>query len=342
MASDQLTRSSSWSSTLGSLLMNANNPRRVPASFLNERTTRHPPGDIWRRTLVTSVFSDLAANIGIGLRRFIRLQDSGLSGVLLYELPADSAEEENENSDNTLTLVKIFGDPNDPSQPGMEVDELLDMVRAKLVYFPSFACTSFVIGQVMTAFLTNEPSVIPIPALHGFCVHPQPHRNAHRSANFQTPLTRFVRLFSSTPSEMEEDGGQAHEEGENEQNQSSILAPDAEHESPIADKDPRPPQPTLSAPEPEALKQQRSNTPSDDSEDDSNSSLATTDSIGPRTPPRLTPSGTEQYPSHREYTGFSISPPGMQLGDSSEEGLVRIEALDLGEIKEPKSEEATL
>jgi len=50
-------------------------------------------------------------------------------------------------------LKSVFGDLNDPSDPGMDLDQLLDIVHAKVIYFPAYACTSFVVSVILRGCL---------------------------------------------------------------------------------------------------------------------------------------------------------------------------------------------
>ena len=97
--------------------------------------TSNPAGILWRSVLAQSIFSDLSLKLASG-RRFLPLHHLGLCGVILYELPGQAQNGE-------FTISSVFGDSSDP---GMDTEELLDGVRAKLVYAPAYACTSFVVS----------------------------------------------------------------------------------------------------------------------------------------------------------------------------------------------------
>jgi hypothetical protein len=106
----------------------------------------HPAGTIWRSVLAQSIFSDLALAVGGG-KRFLPLHHLGLTGVILYELPGpDTSSHMDHGNGHKFTLVEVFGDPDDPLDLGMETDELLDRVQARLIYFPAYSCTSFVVS----------------------------------------------------------------------------------------------------------------------------------------------------------------------------------------------------
>ncbi|KAF8639359.1 hypothetical protein AX17_001548 [Amanita inopinata Kibby_2008] len=178
---------SSWPSTLYSVLLPA--PRLVNYldryKNLNPRHARHPPGLLWKQTLGHCVYCDLTDEETLGSltmqrRRFARLECMGLSGVVFYEIPLVRGLVEycndvcNADTDNRrigrMTLKSIFGDPADPSEPGMNVDDLLDNINARVVYFPSYACTSFIAGQAISSFFQQHPGLQPLPARDGFTV----------------------------------------------------------------------------------------------------------------------------------------------------------------------------
>lgn len=142
----------SWSSALQTFLRLVRPPRRQPYDLKNPRVSRHPSGQIWRQDLCKSVFLDLTNNVGTGLRRFLRLEHVGLSGVVFYEIPTSGRDQSADAGTGTLTegltLTRVFGDPDDPSNLGMDTDDLLDIIEAKLVYFPGYACTSFIVSEV--------------------------------------------------------------------------------------------------------------------------------------------------------------------------------------------------
>ncbi|KAF8804888.1 hypothetical protein BYT27DRAFT_7258789 [Phlegmacium glaucopus] len=79
----------------------------------------------------------------------------------------------------------VFGDP-DASEVAaghsMDLDHLLDAVDAKMVHFPSYACTSFIAGQVMNAYLMNQLELTPIPAPSGFSISGSEPPSVIRSA----------------------------------------------------------------------------------------------------------------------------------------------------------------
>ncbi|KAF8621748.1 hypothetical protein AX15_007541 [Amanita polypyramis BW_CC] len=182
---------SSWSSTLYSILTPAPYPVNLDGTHknINLRHNRHSPGLIWKQTLGYCVYHDLSDEESMSSpvrqrRRFARLESLGLSGVILFEIPTGRPAgdgclmTQNESPKARITLKTIFGDPDDPNESGMNVNELLDCVNARVVYFPSYACTSFIMGQVMSAFFQQEPSIRPLPAREGFSVDAEAFLNA--------------------------------------------------------------------------------------------------------------------------------------------------------------------
>lgn len=157
--------SSSWSSAVHALLTP---PSSTKTQTLN--APRHPSGDIWKRVLGECVYVDLAGNKMLGKKRFARLETMGLSGLLMYEIPAgrddghdDMNEHDYEQEQNLdgMTLASVFGDPDmndgDASALGMEINELLDGIDVQLVYFPGYACTSFVVRAFLFSSFQFDP-----------------------------------------------------------------------------------------------------------------------------------------------------------------------------------------
>lgn len=151
MASENLLpRAGSWSYKLYDILR----PSRARSPALALSGFRHPPGDIWRHAFSVSVYVDLETfaedSYPISWRRFVRLEHFGLSGVIFYEIRRGQSNGEYQENDSReeLTLKSVFGDLNDPSDLGMELDQLLDIVQVKVIYFPAYACTSFVVSLI--------------------------------------------------------------------------------------------------------------------------------------------------------------------------------------------------
>ena len=134
-----------WSDNIKRLFTHRSNTPSNRSSKEAGRILR-PAGMIWRSALAQSIFFDLALAVDAG-KRFLPLHHLGLSGVILYDLPDPryDGDTPNENS-KRFTLSGVFGDPDDPQDLGMETDELLDRVHARLIYLPAYACTSFVVS----------------------------------------------------------------------------------------------------------------------------------------------------------------------------------------------------
>jgi len=144
----------SWTDALAQVLHPSFTDRFIHDSRINPRHARHPAGNIWKAALAQFVFSDLSLGI-YGVRRFIRLEYLGLSGIILYHLPGGqlpygSTEREAEDDDESvaLTIQVIFGDEKDPENEGMNIDDLIDAIHGRLVYFPAYACTSFAVSNL--------------------------------------------------------------------------------------------------------------------------------------------------------------------------------------------------
>ncbi|KAF8890201.1 hypothetical protein BD779DRAFT_1469516 [Infundibulicybe gibba] len=156
---------STWTTALNSLLRPAINS----SSAENAPGFVYPPGDIWREYLLFSIVQDLGwgrehRKIQRG-RRFLKLERFGLSGLLFYEIPVCEDSTCDHTTCKALTLELVNQNPH------MDVDSIFSVVNARLVYFPSYACTSFVIGHVMNALLHDQPGLRPVPAHAGFSVN---------------------------------------------------------------------------------------------------------------------------------------------------------------------------
>jgi len=66
------------------------------------------------------------------------------------QLPYGSTEREAEDDDESvaLTIQVIFGDEKDPENEGMNIDDLIDAIHGRLVYFLVYACTSFAVSNL--------------------------------------------------------------------------------------------------------------------------------------------------------------------------------------------------
>ena len=130
------SRAGSWSYKLYNILRPSQT--RSPAPSLS--VLRHLPGDIWRHAFSVSIYVNLEAfaedSYPISWRRFVRLEHFGLSGVIFYEIRRghQNGENQKKNGSRELTFKSVFGDLNDPSGLGMELDQLPDIVHAKVIF----------------------------------------------------------------------------------------------------------------------------------------------------------------------------------------------------------------
>jgi len=125
------------------------------AHLILRRSSRHPAGEIWKHTFSICVHSDLEiCKVSSNNRRFSWLEDRGLSGIILYEVPVTPGT--GGYMHPSFTLEEAFGREENEYEDGMGVTELLDSTNARLVYFPSYACTSFFVRDTMNRiFMTN-------------------------------------------------------------------------------------------------------------------------------------------------------------------------------------------
>ncbi|KIM38277.1 hypothetical protein M413DRAFT_30389 [Hebeloma cylindrosporum] len=270
MPSENLSsRTGSWSYKLYDILR----PSRTQSFAPAPSGSRHLPGDIWRHAFSVSVYADLEAfaedSYPISWRRFVRLEHFGLSGVIFYEIRRERSDDSRH-----LTLKTVFGDLNDPADLGMDLDKLLDMVQVKVIYFPAYACTSFVIGQVMTAFLLDKEELQPYPAPEGFlipCAEEERYR-ALDDINAESLLVDGDRVQESWYS---------YDFSSDEEETKELLS--IEPDSPYR-----------------ALCIRSSTLPhsvSFEEKDEGNSTVSTVDSIGPRTPPLVKAKSESNSPS---------------------------------------------
>ncbi|KAK0462309.1 uncharacterized protein EV420DRAFT_1523996 [Desarmillaria tabescens] len=136
--------SSTWSANI-SRLLSSKSPSRI-----NPGPVNYPAGEIWKRVVVESVFQDLLQPEEMkGKRRFIRMDEHGLGGIILYEIPQD------------WTIESVLG--------MSVVEDLFDGIGVRVSFVPLYACTSFVTGQIMNARFHNV-DMVPVPSHSGFSV----------------------------------------------------------------------------------------------------------------------------------------------------------------------------
>ena len=80
----------SWTDRLARILRIPSYDQFLPSNthLILRRSLRHPAGEIWKHTFSICVHSDLEiCEVSSNNRRFARLEDRGLSGIILYEVP---------------------------------------------------------------------------------------------------------------------------------------------------------------------------------------------------------------------------------------------------------------
>lgn len=146
---------SSWPSMLYNVLKHPSYSLVPQAS--NRTRLRHCSGNIWKKIISASIYCDLASIPATATRttrrRFVRLDHIGLSGVILYEIrmcsPCCFFLGDGIGVGEYLTMQSVFGDPDSSEvtiNNSMDLDDLLDAVDAKMVHFPTYACTSFIVS----------------------------------------------------------------------------------------------------------------------------------------------------------------------------------------------------
>ncbi|KAK0505468.1 hypothetical protein EDD18DRAFT_1129518 [Armillaria luteobubalina] len=139
-----MSPSPTWSANISRLLSSKSPSRTSPGR------AHYPAGEIWKRVVVESVFQDLLRSPEMkGRRSFLRMDDHGLGGVILYEIPDDW----------TVNSVLGMG----------AVEDLFDGIGVRVSFVPLYACTSFVTGQIMNARFHNV-AMVPVPSHSGFSV----------------------------------------------------------------------------------------------------------------------------------------------------------------------------
>lgn len=161
-----------WSSTFQRLFKPSPDPSYLQNDAQNPRSTHHPSGIIWKKVAIECISADLHLLESVGgaqggtcprrETRFVRMQELGLGAVIVYEIPHPTAlNGVSERQSNDIlggrraewTLKTVFGDPDDPFVSGMDLDDLLNKIKAKLSYVPLYACTSFAVRVVLPVLL---------------------------------------------------------------------------------------------------------------------------------------------------------------------------------------------
>ncbi|KAK0240998.1 hypothetical protein EDD85DRAFT_817290, partial [Armillaria nabsnona] len=111
--------------------------------------SHYPAGEIWKHVVIESVFQDLLHSPEMkGRRSFLRMNEHGLGGVILYEIPHDW----------TVDSVLDMG----------AVEDLFDGIGVRVSFVPLYACTSFT-EKIMNARFYNV-AMVPVPSHSGFSV----------------------------------------------------------------------------------------------------------------------------------------------------------------------------
>ncbi|KAK0475402.1 hypothetical protein IW261DRAFT_1610005 [Armillaria novae-zelandiae] len=139
-----MSPSTTWSANISRLLSSKS------LSRTSTGRAHYPAGEIWKRVVVESVFQDLLHSPEMkGRRRFLRMDEHGLGGVILYEIPDD------------WTVDSVLGMG--------AVEDLFDGIGVRVSFVPLYACTSFVTGQIMNA-RSHNVAMVPVPSHSGFSV----------------------------------------------------------------------------------------------------------------------------------------------------------------------------
>lgn len=136
-----------WSHRLSQILRPASCTAIFEPYTPTLRRVSNPPGDIWKHLFSVCVYSDLAGIIpNKGWRKnrhFARLEQFGLSGVVLHQTPVKRRRDGDTRP--CYTLEEVFGSEEHDYEDGMSITQLLACIDTILVHFPAYACTSFTV-----------------------------------------------------------------------------------------------------------------------------------------------------------------------------------------------------
>ncbi|KAG7100190.1 hypothetical protein E1B28_001967 [Marasmius oreades] len=200
--------SQNWSSNIRRLLVDSSIVRHAassnsepsktpsrPVGYL-ARSSRHPPGTIWRKFVAKCVFFDLLKGVKVSQRRIARMYETGLGAIVMYEIPYSIISGSQDSKSLSWTVENVFGYPDDSSIEGMTEEEFLDQIKVRMVYTPSYACTSFVAGQAMNTLITkSDIQLVPAPGGLGFAIVTESFTSDHglsRSALALPDLSKKV------------------------------------------------------------------------------------------------------------------------------------------------------
>ncbi|KAI0292081.1 hypothetical protein B0F90DRAFT_299190 [Multifurca ochricompacta] len=133
-----------WTNKMAKLLLIPHNKESLVAPALVLKAT-----DYWPRIFLHAVWRELQAGNNQG-RRFLRVIYSGLDLVCMYEYPS-AATGERQITQEDFT-------------PNLQLNQIVDGLGMRRFRMPPYACTSFVMGHVMHAYISQK--VIKSPRLN--------------------------------------------------------------------------------------------------------------------------------------------------------------------------------
>ncbi|KAI9459729.1 hypothetical protein BJY52DRAFT_358037 [Lactarius psammicola] len=128
--------SSPWTDKMARLLLIPDNEESLVAPALVLKAT-----DYWPRIFLHAVWRELQAGDNQG-RRLLRVTYSGLDLVYMYEYPSAAAGERQVTQEDFT--------------PELRLKQLLDTLGVRRFRVPPYACTSFVIGHIMHAYIVDS------------------------------------------------------------------------------------------------------------------------------------------------------------------------------------------
>ncbi|KAH9029143.1 hypothetical protein EDB85DRAFT_1967605, partial [Lactarius pseudohatsudake] len=128
--------STSWTAKMARLLLIPDNEEGLVAPALVLKAT-----DYWPRIFLHAVWRELQAGDNQG-RRLLRVTYSGLDLIYMYEYPSAAAGEHQVTQEDFT--------------PELRLKQLLDTLGVRRFRVPPYACTSFVVGHIMHAYITHS------------------------------------------------------------------------------------------------------------------------------------------------------------------------------------------
>ncbi|KAH9019290.1 hypothetical protein EDB84DRAFT_1517529 [Lactarius hengduanensis] len=126
----------SWTAKMARLLLIPDNEEGLVAPALVLKAT-----DYWPRIFLHAVWRELQAGDNQG-RRLLRVTYSGLDLIYMYEYPSAAAGEHQVTQEDFT--------------PELRLKQLLDTLGVRRFRVPPYACTSFVVGHIMHAYITHS------------------------------------------------------------------------------------------------------------------------------------------------------------------------------------------